>query len=94
MTSTLPNKVRVTTKQALSEALSAGVSVDASVRSETRDTAVTTHRLEQLAFNGCSVEAELLWWCCFPVVGGGAFSSLLLGGAVLSTLFLFGAFGT
>ena len=52
MVSTLPNGLRVATKQTCSEALAVGVFVDAGVRSETKDTAGATHMLEQLAFTG------------------------------------------
>jgi len=56
--STLPNGVRVATKQTFSEASSVGVFVDAGVRSETKDTAGATHLLEQLAFTGTANRSQ------------------------------------
>jgi len=49
---TLPNGVRVATKETFSETTSVGVFVNAGVRDETKDTAGAAHLVERLAFSG------------------------------------------
>lgn len=63
--STLPNGVRVATKESYSETTSVGVYLDAGVRSETKDTQGATALLEQLTMTGTAkrpaakLEAEI-----------------------------------
>lgn len=62
---TLPNGVRVATKEGFGEVATIGVHLDAGVRSETRDTAGAAHLLEQLNLAGtkkrprAALEAEV-----------------------------------
>lgn len=51
---TLPNGLRVATKESFSEVASLGVFLDAGVRSETPETAGATHLIEALALTGTS----------------------------------------
>merc|ERR1719242_609747 len=49
---TLPNGVRVATRESFSEMASLGIFVNAGTRDETKETAGTAHLLEHLAFSG------------------------------------------
>jgi len=52
MVTTLPNGVRVATKETFGETSSVGIFLDAGSRDETRETAGAAHLVEQLAFTG------------------------------------------
>lgn len=52
MITTLPNGLRVATKECFSEVSTLGVYIDAGVRSETAETAGASHLIEALAFSG------------------------------------------
>lgn len=52
LVTTLPNGVRVATKETFGEMATVGVHLDAGVRSETRELTGATHLLEQLALSG------------------------------------------
>jgi len=55
---TLPNGLRVATKESFSEMASVGVFIDAGVRSETAETAGASFLVEQLALSGTAKRAE------------------------------------
>lgn len=55
---TLPNGVKVATKQAFSEVSSVGIFIKAGTRDETRETAGAAHLTEQLAFSGTKKRAK------------------------------------
>jgi len=52
LVTTLPNGVRVATKEGFGEVVSMGIHIDAGVRSETKESAGATHLIEQLALAG------------------------------------------